>query len=62
MDTKTVIWIIVAGVALVLLGIALWAGRRMQQTHRHAQAEDMREQLRHEDARCASGKAEFRAV
>ncbi len=50
MDTKTIIWIIVAVVALIVLGIVLWGGRRRELTHRHAQAEEMREQLRHEDA------------
>lgn len=50
MDTKTIIWIVVAVVALIVLGIVLWGGRRRELTHRHAQAEEMREQLRHEDA------------
>lgn len=50
MDTKTIIWIAVAVVALLVLGIVLLGGRRRELTHRHAQAEELREQLRHEDA------------
>lgn len=50
MDTKTIIWIVVAVVALVLLGVALWAGRRRELIHRHAEAEELRERLRREDS------------
>lgn len=49
MDTKTIIWIVIAVIALAALGVLLWDGRRRQEAHRHAQAEEMRERLRHED-------------
>ena len=50
MHTNTVIVIaLVALVALVVVGLLLWTGRRRRDADRHSQTEELREQLRRED-------------
>lgn len=51
MDSNSVIWIVIAVlVGLLLIGVVLWAGRRQRDARRRAHAEELREQLRREDA------------
>lgn len=47
--TNTIVWIVVILAALVVIGLIFWTGRRQRETHRRAQAEEMREQLRRDD-------------
>lgn len=50
MDSSNTGWIVVVvAVALIVLGVLLWAGRRQRDIRRTAKAEEMREQLRRED-------------
>ena len=47
MDSTGIVWIVVVVLAaLVVIGMVFWAGRRQSETHRRAQAEELREQLR----------------
>lgn len=69
MDTTSVIWIVVIVVALVVVGLVFWNGRRQRDAYRRAQAEELREQLRHEDTEvrqresvAAEGRARARAA
>lgn len=51
MDTDNAVWIVIAVIAaLAVLAVLLWAGRRQRDVRRHAQAQELREQLRREDA------------
>lgn len=49
MDNTVWIIVAVAVVALIVLGVLVWAGRRQRDAKRRAQAEELREQLRKED-------------
>lgn len=47
MDTTRTVWIVVVVLAaLVVIALVFWGGHRQRETHRRAQGEEMREQLR----------------
>lgn len=49
MATNTIAWIVIAAVAVLLvIGLLAWVGRNRCNTRRHAEAEEIREQVRQE--------------
>ena len=50
MDNDNALWVVVAVAALVAIGLLLWTVRRQRDAQRRAEAEELREQLRREDA------------
>lgn len=49
MATNTIVWIVIAVVAaLLVVGLMAWAGRNRLNSRRHGQAEEIREQVRQE--------------
>lgn len=52
MATNTIVWIVIAVIAaVVVIGALVWFARNKQMTRRHAQAEEIREQVRGEQAK-----------
>lgn len=50
MDTTTIVGIVIAVIlALIVLGVLVWAARRRGDARRHQRAEELRERLRRED-------------
>ncbi|WP_328356553.1 hypothetical protein OG976_00775 [Mycobacterium sp. NBC_00419] len=49
MATNTIVWIVIGVIAaVVLIGAIAWLARNKQATRRHAQAEEIREEVREE--------------
>jgi uncharacterized protein HemX len=51
MDTNTVVWIVVAVVAIILIGAVVFAGRKSRNRRRAQEADRIREEVHHDTQR-----------